>query len=102
MVEVIVGHRLPEQWRGALPAFAAGAGQPWRAVWVVQEREGAALSWNGGARRGGRGVQVAAWRREGVTAWFDRRRKKGAEEKKKRKKEKQKEKRNRKKRKKEK
>jgi hypothetical protein len=62
MVEVTVGRRLPEQWRGSLPAFAAGAGQPWRAVLLVQEREGA-LSWRG-ARRG-------------VAAWFGRRRKKG-------------------------
>jgi hypothetical protein len=36
-------------------------------------RERGALSWRG-ARRG-----VAAWRREGVAAWFGRRRKKGEE-----------------------
>jgi hypothetical protein len=51
MVEVTVGRRLSEQWRGALPAFAAGAGKPWRAVLVVQEREGGSAVLEG-ARRG--------------------------------------------------
>jgi hypothetical protein len=60
--------------------------------WCRRERGGAALSW-----RGGRGLQVAAWRvargEKGVEAWeFGRRRKKGGEEKKKRKKKKKREK----------
>jgi hypothetical protein len=61
MVEVTVGRRLSEQWRGALPASAAGTGQPWRAVLVVQEREGGAVL-QGGAQEGGaaRGGEVAA------------------------------------------
>jgi hypothetical protein len=76
MVEVTVGRRLSEQWRGALPASAAGAGQPWRAVLASlvgrpKEREGEGAGPGGGsrsggrARRGGRGLGVAVGTTEG-------------------------------------
>jgi hypothetical protein len=95
MVEVTVGRRLSEQWRGALPACCRH--EPALACRLGGAGEGrgeAALVWRGGVgleveRTGGVGGRA---RGKGVAAWeFGRRRKKGGEEKKKRKRKEKKE-----------